>query len=101
MKGNTWKGKERLGRKGKERHDKARKGNKRQGKASKERQGKARHSSLATKMNHKVQEYHNNHQMKTKLQSFINMKYLFNYSFYIPMFVQVDHWDHFNTDGIH
>jgi hypothetical protein len=52
-----------------------------------ERKHKARHSSLTTKMNHKIQEYHNNHKMKPKFQSIINMKYLFNYFFY-TLFVQ-------------
>jgi hypothetical protein len=85
--------KERKGKEGKERKGKARKGKER--KEGKERKGKARHSSLTTKKNHKIQEYHNNHKMKPKFQSFINLKYLFNYSFYIPMVIQVDHQDHF------
>jgi hypothetical protein len=77
---------------GNTREHKARKGKTRQGKTRKdktrkvnirhERKGKARHSSLTTKMNQKIQEYHNNHKMKTKFHSFINIKYFFNYSFY-------------------
>jgi hypothetical protein len=31
------------------------------------------------------------HKMKPTFQKYINMKYLFNYSFYIPMVIQVDH----------
>jgi hypothetical protein len=50
------------------------------------RQGNAwhKHSYLTTKTSHKIKEYHNNHNMKPTFQSLINLKYLFNCSFYIP-----------------
>jgi hypothetical protein len=96
----TRKGKERKGnaRKVKERKGKARQGKARKGKES---QGKARHSSLTTKMNHKIQEYHNNHKMKPKFQSIINMKYFsiipFTYLWSFKYTIMITS----NTDGIH
>jgi hypothetical protein len=64
------------------------------GSQEKERKGKDKYSSLITKNNHNIQEYHNNHNVKPKFQSFINFKYMFNYSFYIHIVIQVDHRDH-------
>jgi hypothetical protein len=85
-------------RKGKEKHGKTRQGKEKKGNTSQDKtregnsiQGKARHSSPTKKMNHKIQEYHNNHEMKQKFQSIINLKYLFKYSFYTLIIFQ---WHH-------
>jgi hypothetical protein len=89
----AWHGMERQGkeRQGKEMQGKESKGKARLGKKGKERQGKAKHNSLTSKKNHKIQGHHNNHKMKTKFQSFINLKYLLKFSFYIHMVIQIDH----------
>jgi hypothetical protein len=59
--------------KGKEWNGMERKGKAMLGNQGKERKWKDKHSSLTRKRNHKIQEYHNNHKMKTNFQSFINL----------------------------
>jgi hypothetical protein len=45
-----------------------RKGKESLGKQGKERKGKDKNCSLTTKNNQKIQEYHNNHKMKLNFQ---------------------------------